>query len=63
VVATVDATIVAWADTPITLLVEARPITLEQAGVAVGSLLFTVGTHTVDVPLELENEIDDPGGW
>lgn len=63
VVATADATIVAWADTPITLLVEARPITLEQAGVAVGSLLFTVGTHTVDVPLELENEIDDPGGW
>ena len=63
VVATTNASIVVWADTPITLLVEARPITLERAGAAVGSLHFAVGTQEVEVPLELESEIDDPGAW
>ena len=63
VVATTNASIVVWADTPITLLVEARPITLERAGAAVGSLHFSAGTQSVEVPLELESEIDDPGAW
>ena len=63
VVATTSASIVLWADTPVTLLVQAQPVTLEAAGTEVGSLSFTVGTKTVEVPLKLESEIDDPGAW
>jgi D-alanyl-D-alanine carboxypeptidase (penicillin-binding protein 5/6) len=63
VVATESASIVLWADTPITLLVQAAPVTLDEAGTAVGSLSFSVGTRTIDVPLELTSEIDDPGAW
>jgi len=61
VVAAEDATVVVWADTAISLLVTARPVTLGVKGEEVGSLTFTVGTATVEVPLELESTIDDPG--
>jgi serine-type D-Ala-D-Ala carboxypeptidase (penicillin-binding protein 5/6) len=63
VVAASSASIVVWAETPITLLVEAQPVTLGQPGAAVGSLHFTVGTTKVEVPLQLAGEIDDPGAW
>lgn len=64
VVAAEDASVVVWADTAISLLVTARPITLGAKGEDVGSLNFTVGTSTIEVPLELEETIDDPGpGW
>ena len=63
VVATTDASVVLWADTPITLLVTAAPVTLDEAGTDVGSLSFSIGTQTIDVPLELKSEIDDPGVW
>lgn len=62
-VATQSASVVLWADTPVTLLVEAQPVTLIAAGSEVGSLSFTVGTRTIEVPLELESGIDDPGAW
>lgn len=63
VVATESASVVLWADTPITLLVEATPVTLVEAGTDVGTLSFSVGTRTIEVPLELTSEIDDPGVW
>lgn len=63
VVATLDATVVVWADTPITLLVESSAVTLQAAGSKVGTLSFSAGTRTVEVPLALESEIDDPGAW
>jgi D-alanyl-D-alanine carboxypeptidase (penicillin-binding protein 5/6) len=63
VVATTGASVVLWADTPISLLVQAAPVTLDEAGTEVGSLSFSVGTRIVEVPLELKSEIDDPGTW
>jgi D-alanyl-D-alanine carboxypeptidase (penicillin-binding protein 5/6) len=63
VVATKNASVVIWADTPITLLVQAAPVTLEPAGTDVGSLSFSVGTRTIEVPLELKSGIEDPGVW
>jgi serine-type D-Ala-D-Ala carboxypeptidase (penicillin-binding protein 5/6) len=64
VVAAEDASIVVWSDTPISLLVQARPVTLGAKGDDIGMLNFTVGTTTIEVPLELESTIDDPGpGW
>jgi D-alanyl-D-alanine carboxypeptidase (penicillin-binding protein 5/6) len=63
VVSTTGASVVVWADTPISILVEAKPITLAEADAAVGTLEFTVGSQHVEVPLELESEIDDPGAW
>ena len=63
-VAAEDASVVVWADTPISLLVTARPVTLGTKGEDVGTLNFTVGSDTIEVPLELESTIDDPGpGW
>ncbi len=63
VVSTADATVVLWADTPVSLLVEARPITLDPAGTDIGTLHFTAGTQKVDVRLEINKTIDDPGPW
>ena len=63
VVSTADATVLLWADTPVSLLVEARPVTLDPAGTDIGALHFTAGTQTVDVPLELSKAIEDPGPW
>lgn len=63
VVATEDASVVVWSDTPVSLLVQARPLTLDKAGAKVGSLSFTVGEQTIEVPLALASEIDDPGPW
>lgn len=63
VVSTTSASVVVWSDTPVSMLVEARPVTLERAESEVGTLEFTVGAQHVEVPLELESEIDDPGAW
>jgi len=60
-VAAKDASVVVWADTPISLLVQARPVTLGVKGDDIGTLSFTVGTATIEVPLELAATIDDPG--
>lgn len=57
-------TVVVWADTAISLLVKARPVTFGVKGEDIGTLSFTVGTATIEVPLELDATIDDPGaGW
>lgn len=60
-VAAEDASVVVWADTPISLLVQARPVRFGTKGEDVGTLTFTVGTATIEVPLELDATIDDPG--
>jgi len=44
--------------------VKARPVTFGSKGDDVGMLTFTVGTSTIEVPIELDATIDDPGpGW
>ena len=63
-VAAKDASVVVWAGTPVSLLIESRPVTLATKGTDVGMLNFTVGTEAIEVPLELDTTIDDPGtGW
>lgn len=63
-VAAADARVVVWGETPVSLDVEASPVSLVSAGTTVGLLTFTVGTATVEVPLEMASTIDDPGvGW
>lgn len=63
-VAAEGARVVVWADTPISLVVQARPVTLGAKGEDIGMLNFTVGDETIAVPLELDATIDDPGpGW
>ena len=63
VVATADSSVVVWSDTPISRFVDVRPVTLAAAGTDVGKLTFTVGTRTIEVPIELTRSIDDPGVW
>ncbi len=63
VVATADSSVVVWSDTPIGRFVDVRPITLATAGTDVGKLTFTVGTRSIEVPIELSATIDDPGPW
>jgi len=50
-----------WSDTPVTASAVARPITLGDAGDAVGAVDFTVGGKIVSVPLVLDKTISDPG--
>lgn len=54
-------TAVVWSDTPVTTTVDVEPITLGDAGDAVGTVDVSVGTTTVTVPLVLDEDITDPG--
>lgn len=63
VISTADLSVTVWSDTPIARFVDVRPVTLEDAGVDVGKLSFSVGDRTMEVPIELTATIDDPGAW
>lgn len=63
VVATTDSSVVVWSDTPISRFVDIKPVSLEEAGVDVGKLTFSVDGRTIEVPIELSATIDDPGPW
>lgn len=60
-VASERTTVVVWGGTPVTARVEADDVRVADAGDPVGEVVFTVGSRTVTVPLELSAEIDDPG--
>ncbi len=62
-VATEDSSVAIWSATPVTLEAKVDSLHLADAGSKVGSLVFTVGTRTVTVPLALSATIDDPGPW
>lgn len=62
-VASRDASVVVWAATPVSAVVTADEVRLAEAGQTVGTVVFTVGGQTVDVPLTLSATIDDPGPW
>ena len=53
--------VVVWSATPITVVSSPENVQLADAGTPVGSLRFTVGDRTLEVPLELSSTIDDPG--
>lgn len=62
-VAANDASIAVWSATPVTAAVSVDDLHLAKRGTEVGELVFTAGTQTVTVPLELSATIEDPGPW
>lgn len=64
VIATETVSVVVWSNTAVSRFIDVRPVTLAAAGTDVGKLTFTVGDRTVEVPIEVQTTIDDPGaGW
>jgi D-alanyl-D-alanine carboxypeptidase (penicillin-binding protein 5/6) len=61
--ATEGATVVVWSDTPVDVAVTADPVTLAADGAPAGTAVVTAGVQRIEVPLELEGTIDDPGAW
>lgn len=61
--ATEGATVVVWSDTPVDVAVTAEPVTLAADGAPAGTAVVTAGAQRIEVPLELEGAIDDPGAW
>jgi D-alanyl-D-alanine carboxypeptidase (penicillin-binding protein 5/6) len=62
-VAAESATALVWADTPVTMTVDAASIRLADDGSAAGELDVVVGERAFSVPLVLRGTIDDPGAW
>jgi D-alanyl-D-alanine carboxypeptidase (penicillin-binding protein 5/6) len=62
-VASENASILVWAATPVTVDIQAEPVTLAPSGADVGDVVFTAGERTVTVQLRLSETIDDPGPW
>jgi D-alanyl-D-alanine carboxypeptidase (penicillin-binding protein 5/6) len=63
VVASDDASVLTWSNTPVTSTVTARALSTGKTGTKVGSLTFAAGTSKVTVPLELKGAIAGPDGW
>lgn len=60
-VATKDAWLVVWSDTPITVSAKASRLRTASAGEAVGSAVFRVGSTTVHRTLRMAKDLDGPG--
>lgn len=60
-VATKDARLVVFSDTPITISVKASRVQTASAGEAAGTAVFRVGSTTVRRTLRLAKDLDDPG--
>jgi D-alanyl-D-alanine carboxypeptidase (penicillin-binding protein 5/6) len=61
--ATEGASMLVWSDTPVTVEVTTEPVTTAEAGTRVGTVTVRAGAQVVEVPLELDATIDDPGAW
>jgi D-alanyl-D-alanine carboxypeptidase (penicillin-binding protein 5/6) len=62
-VAAESSTALVWADTPVTVTVDAASIRLADEGSAAGEVDVVLGERTYSVPLVLRGTIDDPGPW
>lgn len=60
-VASEEATLLTWGDTPVTSTVTLDDVRLGDAGTQVGAAVLTAGERTVTVPLVLSDDLDDPG--
>jgi len=60
---TEGATVVVWSDTPVDVAVDAKSLTLADDGTTVGTAIVTAGAQRIEVPLELDGTVDDPGMW
>ncbi|MDI2098163.1 D-alanyl-D-alanine carboxypeptidase family protein [Ruicaihuangia caeni] len=61
--AAADASIVAWSNTPVSVLVSSTPLSSAEAGARVGVATFVVGGETVEVPLVLDEALSEPDPW
>lgn len=57
------ASVVVWSDTPVEVEVTADPVTTAEAGSQVGVATVRAGGQVIEVPLQLDATIDDPGTW
>ncbi|WP_395639054.1 D-alanyl-D-alanine carboxypeptidase family protein [Pseudolysinimonas sp.] len=57
------ASVLTWSDTPITVAFEVDPLTTGDDGDEVGTVTWTVGTETLEVPLVLDGSIRPPDAW
>lgn len=62
-VAARSASVVVWSDTPVTADITAHDVKVAKSGAEVGSVTFTAGDQTVEVPLLLDQALTDPGPW
>ncbi|MCY7412179.1 MAG: hypothetical protein LH471_03970, partial [Salinibacterium sp.] len=62
-VAAESRSIVTWAGSSITALVESKTVLYGEAGDDVGEITFAVGERIVIVPIELDTTLTDPGPW
>ena len=60
-VATTNATVVVWANTPVSSVVSAPDIRSATRGERAGEVTFTVGKNRITVPLAFSGTIEDPG--
>lgn len=61
--ATEGATVVVWSDMPVDVAVTAETVTLATDGTPAGTAVVTAGTQRIEVPLELDGTLEDPGTW
>ncbi|WP_394551851.1 D-alanyl-D-alanine carboxypeptidase family protein [Agromyces sp. MMS24-JH15] len=57
------ASVIVWSDTPVTVEVQAEPITLVEDGDDVGVAVVHAGDQAITVPLEIDGTVEDPGAW
>jgi len=56
-------TAVVWADTPVSIAAQARPVSIESANAEVGTANVMIGSTTSTIPLKLAESTTEPGGW
>ncbi|WP_438856012.1 D-alanyl-D-alanine carboxypeptidase family protein [Agromyces sp. M3QZ16-3] len=61
--ATEGATVVVWSDTPVDVAVQADALRLVDDGQEVGVATVTAGSKVIEVPLEVDGALRDPGAW
>jgi D-alanyl-D-alanine carboxypeptidase (penicillin-binding protein 5/6) len=63
VVAAGDASALVWSNDPVSVDASAADVVVAGAGTSVGAIQYTVDDATVQVPLELDGTLRDPGFW
>jgi D-alanyl-D-alanine carboxypeptidase (penicillin-binding protein 5/6) len=58
-----NATLFTWSDTPITSRIEVMPLSTGVDGDRVGTVTYTAGSQSVEVPVLLEGGIKSPDTW
>jgi serine-type D-Ala-D-Ala carboxypeptidase (penicillin-binding protein 5/6) len=60
-VATDTRSMLVWSNSPVSLVIQARPLAIGNAGDVVGQVTFQHGSTTITAPLALASKLKDPG--